>query len=238
MQSKVNYTAVGIFVVVLGVFLCVAVLWLGAFGDSKKFNTYLVYVHEDVTGLSAESVVRFNGVEVGYVRSIRLDADNPKLVKLKLSIQPDVKITTSTYAILNAQGITGVVYVNLKAQTETAPPLVAAPGEEFPVIPSHPSLLMQLSEVLPEVATNVKNLSASISQVLDVDNRQSIKESLQNLSLTTKTLSNQILPNAQQAFLNLSKATANLNDLTDELQRNPSILVRGKQPAVLGPGEK
>lgn len=294
MEGKVNYTTVGIFVVVLTAFLLTVIIWLSVIGDHKQYHTYLVFVHEDVTGLSVESPVRFNGVKVGYVKSIRLDPSNPKLVRLALSIEPRVPITTSTYAILNVQGITGVVYVNLKAETESAPRLVAAPGKQYPVIPSRPSLLMQLSTVLPEVATDVQNLSASIAEVLDKNNQQSIRQSLKNIATITNTLannsedftetmksldnllantseasnhfpeaikqlnqaiiqvnhtmrsgqnainnfSNQVLPSAQQTLNNLSTATGNMQQLTNQLERNPSILVRGRAPAQPGPGEK
>ena len=308
MQSKVNYTVVGLFVVVLTAFLFILIIWLGSIGHGKEYQTYLVYVHEDVTGLSAESPVRFNGVSVGYVQSLELDINNPKLVKLVLRIEKNTPVTTSTYAILNEQGVTGVVYVNLKAETETAPLLKAAPNEPFPIIPSRPSLLMQLSSVLPEVTKDIQNLSTNVSKILDKDNQQSIKDSLQNIAVVTKTLSdnsadfsdtmkslknvmahmsvasndfpdtmkklnttlssidnlsaqmtkasqgigstmqsgklvinnfsNQIMPNAQAALNSLSRATQSMQQLTDELQRDPSMLVRGKTPAPLGPGEK
>lgn len=301
MEGKINYTTVGIFVIVLVSFLFTAIIWLTTEGHGKSYRTYLVYVHEDVTGLNVESPVRFNGVKVGFVDQIRLDRRNPKLVKLALRIEKNVTVTTSTYAILNAQGITGVVYVNLKAETELAPPLVALPGHRYPVIPSRPSLLMQLSAVLPEVTKDIRGLSASIAQVLDKENRTSIKDSLKNIQIVTKALadnsadftasmqslrntlfhvsqtsdqlpetiarlnktllrasktaktiddtmqtgrtlihnfSDQVMPSAQQALSNLSAATISVNQLTNELQRDPSMLVRGRAPQPLGPGEK
>ncbi|MCX7121142.1 MAG: MlaD family protein [Gammaproteobacteria bacterium] len=308
MQSKVNYSVVGLFVIVLTSFFLVTIVWMSTIGHGKEFSTYLVYVHEDVTGLSVQSPVRFNGVGVGYVKSLELDDKNPKLVKLVLRIEKHTPITTSTYAILNAQGVTGVVYVNLKAETETAPLLISTNNEPFPVIPSRPSLLMQLSTVLPEITADIQTLSGNVAHVLDAENQQSIKDSLKNIATVTKTFadnsasfsqsmnsmntvlsnvskasdgfpnamkelnqtlasvnqlsgqmkktskkisntmqsgemvihnfSNQIVPNAQQALSNLSHATQSVQQLTDELQRDPSMLVRGKAPAALGPGEK
>ena len=190
MEGKVNYTVVGIFVVVLMVLLFFMVFWFTTYSRTQQYKPYLLYVHEDVTGLSVDSAVRFNGVQVGFVQSIKLDESNPKLVKLLLQIEPHVRITTSTYALLNAQGITGVIYVNLKSSTVEAPLLKAQPGEKSPVIPARPSLLMQLSSVLPEVTKDIQQLSASIAQVLDVPNRQSISNSLKNVEHFTQTLSN------------------------------------------------
>ncbi len=300
MDSKVNYTAVGIFVIVLTAIFIIMLFWLGSFNDSKKYETYVVQVQEDVTGLSTDNPVRFNGVKVGFVKAIRLDPANSRAVELVLRIEDRVRITTSTYAVLNAQGITGVIYVNLKSQADNAPLLKTLPGERYPIIPSRPSLLMQLSEVLPEMTKDIRRLSASVAQVFDEKNRESLSESLANIAEFTKTLSSnsdnlsasldslraslaniakasksmpdvmnqlsqtltsatktsseisttmqtgntvirnfssQVLPNAEQALSGLNSATNNMNRLMNELQRDPSMLVRGREPAPPGPGE-
>src|SRR3989338_237441 len=310
MQGKVNYTVVGVFVVVLTAVLLMTVIWLSTIGHGKLYRTYWVYVHEDVTGLNEESLVRFNGVKVGYVESITLDQQNSKLVKIVLRVEPDVVITTGTYAMLNVQGLTGVVYVNLKADTEKAPPLVATAGQPYPIIPSKPSFLMQLSTALPEVTADIQKLSASVADVLNKNNRESIQESLQNIAVVSKALSdnseeftdtihslrhtleniskasdqfpdtigqmnktlqsvdqlslqmnqmsqnisntmqsgravlnnfsNQVMPNAEQALSSLSQVSLSVQHLTNELQRAPSMLVRGRahDSNTLGPGEK
>lgn len=308
MEGRVNYTLVGIFVVVLSAMLLIAIFWLTTSGGQKKYNTYLLYVHEDVTGLSVDGPVRFNGVKVGYVQKIELDPHNPRLVKLTLKIQSKTPVTTTTSATLNVQGITGVIYVNLKAASVTAPLLRAKPGESFPVISAKPSLLMQLSAVLPELTKDIQELSRSISQVMDAKNRahlsatiqnishftktlsdnsdnltetmQSLKEVLRNISKSTKHLpsvmrnlnqtlvvaksglgsvkrvansmdttlksgrvamqafSNQVLPNAEQTLSALHLTTNSVNSLVRQLQRNPSMLIRGKEAEPLGPGER
>jgi phospholipid/cholesterol/gamma-HCH transport system substrate-binding protein len=308
MEGRVNYTTVGIFVVALTTFLFSVIIWMSVVGQGRLYHTYIVYVREDVTGLSEENPVRFNGVKVGYVDSIRLDEKNPKLVKLVLRIQPGVPVTTSTYAILNAQGITGVVYVNLKADSENPTLLTALPDHRYPIIPSRPSLLVQLSETLPEMTHDIQKLTSSVGQILDDQNRESIKTTLKNVATLSKTLadnsrdftdtlhyldntmanisavsdhlpsmvnqvnktlvsvdqlsvgmnqtsksiqdtmksgqivihhfSSEVIPNAQQALSNLSTATMGVAQLTGQLQRDPSMLIRGKQPAPPGPGEK
>lgn len=287
MEGRINYTVVGVFLIGLCALLFAGILWMSSFDNGKMYQGYAVYMHEDVTGLNTDAPVRFNGVKVGYVESMRLDAKNSKLVRLILRIEPNVPITTSTYAILVPQGVTGVVTVNLHATTETAPPLIAQKGEEYAVIPSHPSVLTQVSAVLPALATDFQKVSNSVSQALDQQNLDSLRASLTNIAKITKTLadssndiseslrslnhasaniaktsdqlpqtmttfdqtlkssqllvhtfSNQVLPGMQQAMNNLTVTTQNINQITEELQRNPSMLIRGKQPAPLGPGEK
>ncbi len=188
MDSKVNYTIVGMFVVVLGAAFIMMFFWLSATRHDKVYHTYVSYVHEDVTGLSVQTPVRYNGVQVGYVSKVKLDPRNPQLVKLILKIEEGTPITTSTVVTLLPMGITGVIYVGLKALTPKAPLLGAKPGQKYPVIPSEPSFLMQLGKVLPELTGNLKNISTSITKLLNEKNRKAIDSTLQNVSVLTKNL--------------------------------------------------
>ena len=155
MDTKVNYTVVGIFVVVLTVAFVVMFSWLSTTRHDQVYHTYLTYVHEDVTGLSVQTPVRYNGVKVGYVSSVELDPHNPQLVKLTLKVEEGTPITTSTVATLLPMGITGVIYVGLKALTPRAPLLGAKSGQKYPIIPAQPSLFMQLGKVLPELTNKI-----------------------------------------------------------------------------------
>jgi len=189
MESKVNYTVVGLFVVLLGAAFFLIFFWLTALRHDKVYRTYLVYVKENVAGLSVQSAVRFNGVPVGFVQSIEIDSRNPQLVKLTLRIQEGTPITTATVAELQFQGITGVMYIGLKAKSQDAPLLVPRLGQKYPVIPTQPSLILQLSEVLPELTNNVRKIGKKIDGLLDQENLDSIRGTLKNLKNFTKTLS-------------------------------------------------
>ena len=225
MDSKVNYTVVGLFVLVLGAALIVLFFWISAVRHDKVYNTYLVYLDENVTGLSVQSPVRFNGVPVGYVEEIALDAKNPQLVKLTLQVEAGTPITTSTVATLQFQGITGVMYVGLKVKTTDAPMLEPKPGEKYPIIPARPSFLMQLSEVLPEVTENVKNIGNRISRLLNEQNQQAIADSLKNVEKFTKVLAdnsknlNEIMSELKKTMANASVASQSLPEVMNQLKQ-------------------
>lgn len=286
MESKVNYAVVGFFVIVLGVSMVAWVIWLTSFRQEKTYNTYLVYVREDVTGLSIQTPIRYNGVPVGYVKNIELDAKNPQLVKITLRIEEGTPVLTSTVASLQLQGITGTLYMGLMTTSLDAPPLKAKAGEKYPVIPSQPSLFVQLSQAVASLTKNIEVVGERVSQLLNDKNQQAIKETLENFSVFTKTLSNhskqlgesmvnldatlknaasaskdlpqsikqfndslsalkttsqninnQVIPPAQVLFNQLKTVATTLQQFTTELQRNPSMLVRGKQAPEKGPGE-
>ena len=82
MEPKVNYLLVGLFVVVLGATSLLVVLWLSKGDYRGVYDRYYTYMRESVSGLSIDSSVRYRGVEVGRVKEIILDPDNPEEVRL------------------------------------------------------------------------------------------------------------------------------------------------------------
>jgi len=61
---------------------------------------------------------------------------------------------------------------------------------------------------------------------------------LQSSTRALETLQTQTLPDTNRVIANLNNMIDNLSTLTYELQQNPSVIIRGKQPMPLGPGEK
>lgn len=224
MESRVNYTIVGVFVVVLGALLIIFFLWLANLSHSKSYNTYLVYVKEDVTGLAIDTPVRFNGVPVGSVKKIELDPNNSQLVRLTLAIEEGTPITTTTVASLQFQGITGVLYIGLQATTINAPFLKAVSGEEYPVIPYKPSFIIQMSEVLPQLARSVASIGDRVTKLLSDENQQSIQDSLKSIATFTGMLAknsdrmNQTITALQATFANTAAATKDLPDILRQLK--------------------
>ena len=79
MESKVNYTAVGLFVVILSAALIGLGLWIGADISPKDYRRYDAFFNESVSGLNANAPVKYRGVTVGRVSHIQLSPDNPQL---------------------------------------------------------------------------------------------------------------------------------------------------------------
>ena len=124
-----NYPIVGLFVLVLGTALVAGVLWLASGGTfQKKFDLYLAIEDESVAGLNLNAPVKYNGVDVGKVRDIRLDPGNPERVNLLFAIERGTPIKEDTVAVLKTQGLTGIAYVELSGGARDAQPLRATAG--------------------------------------------------------------------------------------------------------------
>jgi phospholipid/cholesterol/gamma-HCH transport system substrate-binding protein len=181
LESKVNYTVIGLVVLVLVASLLGAALWLSIGFDRKTYDIYTIYVGEAVSGLSDDSIVKFNGVKVGVVDTIELNPFDPQQVKINIKIEEGIPITNSTHATLINQGITGTTYLGLSATSPSLLPLQKTPGETYPVIPYQPSFLSELE-------TNLHQVSVGFKRVFDKENASSIKKTLANLQTITDVM--------------------------------------------------
>lgn len=187
METKVNYTIVGIFVLLLLTAIAAICVWLTVGLNTANYKTYLVYMEESVAGLSQDAPVKYNGVTVGTVTDIALNLKNPREVILTLSIKPNVPITETTSAVLMEQGITGIAFIGLTTG-EPAPLLKKRLGEEYPVIPSKPSFLVRLDTTIQNLSDSFNDMSGSIKTILSKQNAENMQKSLMNIQKVTAAI--------------------------------------------------
>lgn len=224
MEAKTNYTIVGIVVLALIGGLLSAVLWLSVGFNQKKYSFYTVYLTESVAGLSEKSPVKYNGVQVGFVKNIKLNTNDPRQVELTLSIEQQIPITTSTTATLISQGITGATYVGLAAGTSDITPLQKMDGEPYPVIPAKPSLFNQLDSLLKEVAENVNKVSTQTQKIFNEENAKHVQNLLDNLEQISHVVAeksanlNSIVKNTDEFIANLSLMSKDFPSVMNDLK--------------------
>ncbi|MDQ8039940.1 MAG: MlaD family protein, partial [Rickettsiella sp.] len=166
MESKINYTLVGAFVVLLTIAFIIFVTWLSAGFTIKRYNTYLVIMNESVAGITTNSTVKYNGVDVGSVKKIFLCRNNPKQVRLLIQVEEHTPITAGTTATLNSQGLSGITYIALQGSDTDHAPLKIQPGEKYPIIRSTPSLFIRLDSALRDLTINMNQITQDINGVL------------------------------------------------------------------------
>lgn len=233
METKVNFALVGAFVLALGAALVAGVLWLASGGGfQEKPTLYLALVGESVSGLNVNAPVKYRGVDVGRVRAIRLDPENPEQVRLLFAIERGTPIKEDTEAVLKTQGLTGIAYVELDGGTLASPPLRASAPGELPVIRTKPSLAARLEDVLTTVLAKLDATSETINKILSDDNLSSFKSTLADLSAVAGTLAaNQgaidaALANAARTFDNTARASAQLGPVVAQVGRSAEAFER------------
>lgn len=209
----------------LGAILIAGILWLASGGNlQKKYDLYSAILEESVAGLNINAPVKYNGVDVGKVKSIELDSSNPELVRLIFAIEHGTPIKVDTVAVLKTQGLTGIAYVELDGGAKNAAPLVASADEKYPVIQTKPSLGIRLETVLTSVLAKLDNTTSNIDSLLSIENRESFKQSLANIATVTKTIAARNaeidagIVNASLAAKNTARATQKLDPMIDKLE--------------------
>lgn len=230
-ETKVNYPLVGAFVLVLGSVLVAGILWLASGGALRTtHDLYLAIVDESVAGLNADAPVKYNGVDVGKVRQIRLDPGNPQQVNLLFAIERGTPIREDTVAVLKTQGLTGIAYIELSGGTRDSPPLRAAAGSDYPVIRTKPSLAARLDNLLTTVLTKLDSLSNNVNAILSDANRQAFAGTLADIAVVAHTLAarkdalDSGITHAARTFENASRATAQLGPVIDRLGRSADAI--------------
>ena len=233
MESKVNFALVGAFVLALGAALVAGVLWLaGGGGFQEKPTLYLALVGESVAGLNVNAPVKYRGVDVGRVRAIRLDPENPEQVRLLFAIERGTPIKEDTAAVLRTQGLTGIAYIELDGGTVASPPLRASAPGELPVIRTKPSLAARLEDVLTTVLAKLDATSGTLNKILSDDNLASFKSTLADLSAVARTLAanqaaiDSALANAARTFDNTARASAQLGPVVAQVGRSAEAFER------------
>lgn len=287
METKGYYAAVGFFVIVFLSIGLIIGLWLSVGVSTKSYNYYIIYIKESVAGLSVSAPVKYNGVDVGTVKKMALNAQNPNQVEILIAVEENTPVTTATRATLNMQGLTGIAYIALFNDKEVeATPLSVQPGQKYPVIQSSPSLLTRMDVAVEHMADSFHSIVESINTVFNQKNGELLQDTLGNINAITRnlkenndrfnrvlknldistekmpalmnnasqgmeqfkqvsleansaiqTINNELLPLFINVFGNIDGLTLRLDDFTQQLSDNPSLLIRGQAPLPLGPGE-
>jgi phospholipid/cholesterol/gamma-HCH transport system substrate-binding protein len=129
--------------------------------------TYRIRFAESVSGMAEGDPVKFQGVDIGTVKSMAIDPDDPRLVRVEVRLRKDAPVKTDTKASLKLKGITGVVFVELAGGSAEAKTLLAAtPAGTIPEIPSEKSSIADILDQLPKVIRKLSALESKAGKVM------------------------------------------------------------------------
>jgi phospholipid/cholesterol/gamma-HCH transport system substrate-binding protein len=185
METRASYILVGAFVIALFGAAFAFVIFLARVQLERATDTYVVNFTGSVTGLEVGGAVRYRGVPVGSVASIRMNPDDISKIRVMLDIEQGTPIKEDTVASLGLQGITGVAFVTLSGGTQSSPPLKKMEGREYPEIRSTPSSLEKVLEGLPTLLERASDITERLSLIFDERNREAFAETLENLRKLT-----------------------------------------------------
>lgn len=240
MYERINYLAVGIFVILFGVIASYFAFWLAKENiNSNSVNEYVIYFNESVDGLNKDSTVKLNGVDAGRVKSINIDLDDPSKVVVRVLISKKLKITKDMYAVMQGQGLTGLRYINIIGGKSKES---IAPNTKDSIIPSKQSTLLQLSNASSTLAkrvevlfsdTNLNNLSKILQNGAELSQRVlSLEEHLSALIGEANRTKQYNLSNLVASLKDINSTIKAYKDLANIGQKTLSG-VNNKLPALI-----
>jgi phospholipid/cholesterol/gamma-HCH transport system substrate-binding protein len=199
METDKHYFLEGLFIIGLALAAALAFMWLSKSGHRDDV-LYRIHFAESVSGLSLGDPVKFHGVDVGTVKTMAIDAKDPRLVEVNVSLRKDAPVKTDTKASLKLKGITGVVFVELSGGSAEAQRLAdTARAGEVPEIPSEKSQLTSILDALPTV---IEKFSAIESKA------------------------QKVLTDVGQVTGTIKDAAGDIKETTSKVKENPSLLLR------------
>src|SRR5450755_1133233 len=114
METKANYTLIGLFTLAVVVGLFAFVYWFQNIGGTGERAFYRVQFDGSVSGLRTGASVLFNGIKVGEVTDLKLNPQDPRQVAALIAVDKNAPVRTDTKVGLDFQGLTGIASISLK----------------------------------------------------------------------------------------------------------------------------
>jgi phospholipid/cholesterol/gamma-HCH transport system substrate-binding protein len=157
--------------------------------------------------------VRYRGLEVGRVDDIVFDPRVTGQILIRLSIAEGAPVTTTTFASLGYQGVTGIAFIQLD-DDRTGSPLLASDKGHVARIPLRPGLLDQLEKRGLSILEKTEQITNSLNSILSQENAEKITGAVDNISKAAVAYGE--IPKQLQPTL------ARLPELTTKLDRTMS----------------
>ncbi|MCE2950593.1 MAG: MlaD family protein [Alphaproteobacteria bacterium] len=232
METRASYIAVGSFILALAVGVLLFIMWISKVDFNQDAQNYLIYFKGSVSGLRENESVKFHGLPIGKVKKIYVDPKDIEQIVVKITVDNPELVREDAVATIEAQGITGYSYIQIKGGSKEKPPLKVKPGKRYPIINSQASGVEMIFSELPHILKNVYDLSARLNRVLDDHNITAIGQTLENISRLSKDLSQG--PERVQTFV--KEARLGFRQLRESLQ-SLEKQVSGWGPSVKAFGE-
>jgi phospholipid/cholesterol/gamma-HCH transport system substrate-binding protein len=221
MNNKVNYTFVGILVLIGFALLFAFTYWMLKPSSDAETQRYLIYFDESVFGLNLDAPVKFRGITVGKVVDLRINKKNSEQVQVTVEIFKDTPINESTVAKLTAQGITGLTYINLTQRKHDAPPLKRKKTEKYPVIKSVPSFFENFEHTLGDMTTELTKTLKKTQKLLDEKNQEEmtrlLTQSANVMQKIDKMLDEQTIAHVHSSVKNIDAITYKVDKIVPNI---------------------
>ncbi|HZZ09091.1 MAG TPA: MlaD family protein [Paraburkholderia sp.] len=222
MENKSHAFWAGLFTVALLVAIAVAAFLFNV--DRSVRVPYDLIARTNVTGLYTDAAVRYRGLDVGKVQSIKFDPDHPGQILIRILVDTHAPITHSTFGSLGFQGVTGIAFIQLDDNGRDPSPL-ASSAKQVAQLPMRPGLLDQLQQRGDVLLRKLEKVTDDVNNLLSpemVSQLHGTAASIQKAADGIATLSQQVAPavgKLPNTLDQLNRTLASTNQFVTSLSR-------------------
>jgi phospholipid/cholesterol/gamma-HCH transport system substrate-binding protein len=224
MERDAKYLAVGTFILIALSMAVLFIVWYTDAQDGREYNLYEIYYAGSVSGLDRGSPVRYLGVDVGRVRRLGIDREDASRVIVVVEVDSTAPISSATRASLGIQGVTGLLYVNLKEQPGTSKEVALRTGKQYPIIESVASDFDVFLASLPELMGRATSILERLGRVLSDENLEGLAQTIESVRTATATLPKTsrevagLVAEVRGTVAEIHAAAESLRGMTDEVR--------------------
>jgi phospholipid/cholesterol/gamma-HCH transport system substrate-binding protein len=222
MENKSHAFWAGLFTVVLLIAIAMAAFLFNV--DRAVRVPYDLIARTNVTGLYTDAAVRYRGLDVGKVQSIKFDPSQPGQILIRILVDTHAPITRSTFGSLGFQGVTGIAFIQLDDTGRDPSPLPSS-AKNVAQLPMRPGLLDQLQRRGEVLLRKLEKVTDDVDNLLSPEmaaQLQSTATSLQKAADGVTSLTQQLGPAVGKlpgTIDQLDRTLASTNQLITGLNR-------------------
>ncbi len=214
MENRAHALTTGFFTIALVIATVLFGIWFNR--DSVERVPYLMATTLSVPGLNPQAAVRYRGMDVGKVDAINFDPTVSGQILVHLSVNPGTPVTTSTFATLGYQGVTGIAYVQLDDDS-VGSTLLASNARNPARIELRSGLLGQLEKRGKVVLEQAELMTRNLNALLSAENRNTMIAAFADISASAKefgAIERQLAPTLARLPALTDKAEQSLEAVT------------------------
>jgi len=167
-----------------GITLLVGLVTLGLFivalGGTRFWESLDRYVirFRTIKDLNVGRPVKFAGLEVGRVLELKVDAQNPALVRVVVGVDSSFALYEGTQASISQKGLVGDNYVLLSL--DETPKARLLPGADIPAVdsPGMEEIADKVGEMVGAVVPRLTRITSALEEFVSSENSKNFKELL------------------------------------------------------------
>lgn len=220
MENRSHALTTGFFTITLLIAAILYGLWFNR--DRVERTPYVIATAQSIPGLNPQAPIRYRGLEVGRVGSIAFDPKVPGQIVVTMNINTDAPITTTTFASLGYQGVTGIAFISLD-DDKVGSPLLPSSADHPARIPLRQGFFDQLEKRGKEILSQTEEVTNRLNELLSPEHQKVMLGAFADVSETAqkyRELPEKLQPTidklpalAEQTQKTLNSVTALANDV-------------------------